>query len=263
MSNTTSPIVIGAVQLPCYGRVNPKIPLSEVEEYALRNVGVFYDNGIRTLYIQDEDLNRGDAYPETIAVLSSVGRSLKYAYPDLQLGFVIQAHDGIAPIACATACGADFVRIKVFVGSLWKAEGLRDGVGIDAVNYRTAIGSSVKILADVYDREGAPVPGVPLEMAIGWADHVGADGFVLTGHNWEETLSFLDVAKGMGLDKPVIVGGSVDEHNIAEVLERSDGAVISSSLMLDAPEEGSLLRWDGRKVRRFVDKVRSIGRATC
>lgn len=255
MKNVERPIIIGAVHLPYYGRNNPSLPISSIEEYALQNVQAFYDNGIRTLYIQDEDLVCGPAYPETIALLASLGKMLKLSFPELCLGFIVQAHDPYASIAAAHACSADFVRIKVFAGTMYKAEGIRTGVGAEAVNYRTMLGSNVKILADVYDREGMPAGNAPLSMALGWADRFGADGFVLTGHDWKETLEYLDIADRESLGKPILVGGSVKENNIYEVLDHCDGAVVSSSLMLDHPVADSPLKWDAQKIRSFADKV--------
>ena len=59
----------------------------------------------------------------------------------------------------------------------------------------------------------------------------------------------------MELGKPALVGGSVNEGNIYEILDHCEGAVVSSSLMLDEPIPGSLLHWDAEKIKRFVDKV--------
>lgn len=99
------------------------------------------------------------------------------------------------------------------------------------------------------------MPNVPIGMAIDWVSHIGADGVILTGHDYKETLEYLAVADEMNLGKPVIVGGSVNEENICEILEHSDGAVVSSSLMLDEDIPGSLLHWDAEKIKRFTDKV--------
>lgn len=257
MKHAQEPIIIGAVHLPYYGRNNPVQSYRELEEYTLINVRAFADNGINTVYIQDENLNPGLAYPETIALLSSLGRLLKTEIKNLKLGFIIQAHDGTAPIAVATVTGADFVRIKVFAGNMYKAEGLQTGVGIEAVNYRTMLQSNVKIIADVYDREGMPMPDVPIDMAIGWADRFGADGFILTGHSYESTIEYLKTADKMNLKKPVLVGGSVKEDNIYEILDHCDGAVVSSSLMLEPALSDSYLHWDVEKIKRFSEKVRN------
>lgn len=255
MKNTKEPIIIGAVHLPYYGRNNPAQSISELEEYVVTNIGVHVNNGINTVYIQDENLNLGPALPETIAVMAALGKTVRHEFPAMKLGMIMQSHDGIAPIAAATAAGADFVRIKVFAGTMYKAEGIREGVGQTAVQYRTMLNSNVKIFADVHDREGIPMPGVPVSMAIGWADRAGADAFILTGHSYQETLQYLREAEKMELKKPVLVGGSVNENNIYEILDHCEGAVVSSSLMLDEEIPGSLLHWDAEKIKRFMDKV--------
>ncbi len=255
MRYVDKPVIIGAVHLPYYGRNNPTQSVSELEEYVMTNVGVHVKNGIDTVYIQDENLNLGPALPETIAIMASLGKMVKCEFPQMKLGMIMQSHDGIAPIAAATAAGADFVRIKVFAGTMYKAEGIREGVGQTAVQYRTMLNSPVKIYADVHDREGIPMPGVPIPMAIGWADRAGADAFILTGHDYQETLQYLNEAEKMELGKPVLVGGSVNENNIYEILDHCEGAVVSSSLMLDEPVSGSLLHWDAEKIKKFVDKV--------
>ncbi len=255
MKNSEKPVIIGAVHLPYYGRNNPAKSIAEIEEYVMTNVKVHVDNGIERVYIQDENLNLGPADPETIALMASLGKMLKTELPHMKLGMIMQSHDGVAPIAAASVSGADFVRIKVFAGTMYKAEGIRQGVGIDAVRYRTMLNSSVKIIADVHDREGIPMPDVPISMGIGWADRIGADGLILTGHNYEETLSYLKIAEKMDLKKPVLVGGSVNDDNIYEILDYCEGAVVSSSLMLDSPVPGSSLHWDPEKIKRFMDKV--------
>lgn len=256
MRYAKEPVIIGAVHLPYYGRNNPSQSVAEIEEYVMANVKVHYENGIDTVYIQDENLNTGPALPETIALTASLAKMVKMEVPGVKLGLIMQAHDGVAPIAAAAAAGADFVRIKVFAGTMCKAEGIRTGVGETAVQYRTMINAPVKILADVHDREGIPMPGVPVDMAIGWASHIGADGLILTGHNYKETMEYLETAEKMELGKPVLVGGSVSEDNIYDILDHCEGAVVSSSLMLDDPVPGSPLRWDAEKIRRFADKVR-------
>ena len=71
------PMIIGAVHLPLYGAWDPRRSIGEIEEYVLANCGVFYNNGIRALYIQDENPETGPAAPETNAHLSSLGRLRK------------------------------------------------------------------------------------------------------------------------------------------------------------------------------------------
>ena len=248
------PMIIGAVHLPLYGAWDPRRSIGEIEEYVLANCGVFYNNGIRALYIQDENPETGPAAPETIALLSSLGRLLKKEYPELELGIVVEAHDPKASMAIATACGASFVRIKVFVGAMYKNAGILQGCGIETAKYRVALGSGVKIFADIHDRCGYPMqPQVPVELDAQWAVRAGADALILTGMTYRQSLEYLDVCRNSGIRVPMVMGGSVTAENIREVLDHCQGAVVSSSLMLDAVPQGSLIRWDGKKIRRFMD----------
>ena len=94
MRYTKEPIIIGAVHLPYYGRNNPSQSIAEIEEYVMTNVKVHYDNGIDTVYIQDENLNLGPAMPETIALMASLAKMVKMEMPDIRLGMIMQSHDG-------------------------------------------------------------------------------------------------------------------------------------------------------------------------
>ncbi|MCC8179808.1 MAG: phosphoric monoester hydrolase, partial [Planctomycetes bacterium] len=147
MLDLKKPIIIGALHLPRYGRCNPKTTMAYLEDYVVQNCRVFVENGLETLYIQDENPAPGKATEETIAVVSALGRLLKREFPKLRLGVIVEAHDGVAPIAIAHACGADFVRIKVFAGAMVKAAGIQNACGIEAVQYRTMINSDVTIFA--------------------------------------------------------------------------------------------------------------------
>jgi len=255
MRKNREPIIIAALHLPYYGRECPTRSISSIEDYVVNNAHVFYDNGIKTIIIQDENLVPDTATEETIAVMSAIGRRLKMEMPDLHLGIIVQAHDPHAPIAIAHACGAEFVRMKVFAGNMLKAEGLRRGLGPEASRYRTMVGANVKILVDIQDREGVVLGNVPVTMTLGWADRFGADGFIITGKSYEQTKQLLKEVAETGISKPVIVGGSVNESNILEVLELCDGAVVSSSLMTSEDRPGEGIHWDAEKIRSFCRKV--------
>ncbi len=258
MLELRKPIIIGAMHLPRFGRWNPKTSIEQLEDYALANCGIFVNNGLTTLYIQDENPSAGKANEETIAVVASLGRLLKKEYPALSLGVVVEAHDAIAPLAIAHACGADFVRIKVFAGAMLKAPGVQQGCGIEAVHYRTAICSSVKIFADAHDRTGYPLVDVPIGTVAGWVAQTGADAVILTGMSYAQSLAYLDEGKAVLGNKPALIGGGVTIGNIAEILQHADGAIVSTSLMSETRSSASLRMWDSDKIRRFVDAVAAV-----
>lgn len=252
----SNPIIIGALHLPYYGKFNPSQSLSELEEYALTNCRVFVENGIKSVILQDENLCTGLAGADTIAVMSAVGRLLKRELPELELGIIVQAHDGIAPIAIAHATGASFVRIKVFAGTMLKSEGILNGCGIEAVEFRQGIGANkVKIFADAHDRTGFPLVDIPITQIAGWVDHTGADALILTGKNYNQSIEYIKNCKDIGIKKPLLIGGGVTIDNIKEVLSFADGAVVSTSLMHDDLQQGDLIKWDGEKIKKLMDIV--------
>ncbi|MCC8180397.1 MAG: hypothetical protein LIP23_05750, partial [Planctomycetes bacterium] len=91
-----------------------------------------------------------------------------------------------------------------------------------------------------------------------WVDRIGADAVILTGMNYAQSLEYLQSGRTIiKPNKPIVLGGSVTIENIGEVLKYCDGAVVSTSLMLDNQPAGSLLHWDADKIRRFMDAAHS------
>lgn len=247
------PLIIGALHLPDLRRGTNPPPISYLEDYTMTNAEVFYKNGIKNIYLQDQTQSSKGIFPESIAVMASLGSMVKHAYPDFGLGLTCEIHDPYASLAAAYACNADFVRIKVYVGVMYKTEGFLEGCGIESRQYRDHLGNpELRIFSDVFDRTGYSTLQIPIEDACDWAMFTGTDGFVITGHNYDESLTMIKKVKKVSGDLPVLLGGSANENNIAEVLKFADGAIVSSSLMVDHPDEKSLIRWDGEKIRGFV-----------
>ncbi len=246
--------VIAALHLPSL-RSGPGRSVAHLEDYALANAGVFAAAGIPALMLQDQTREPGPARPETVAVMASLGRLIRQAHPALRLGIIVQAHDAEAPLAIAHACGAHFVRLKVFVAAAMTAEGPRTGLAVPAQAARHALHPGIAILADVFDRTSVPMVDIAPAEAARWAEQLGADALVLTGSSFADTLSRIGAARAAGVRRPVLVGGGVTVGNVAEALRHADGAIVSTSLMLDSPGSG-LLRWDAGKAMALMDRVR-------
>lgn len=255
------PLVIAALHLPELGMGHKPISMGWLEEYVLRNLAVFAEGGVPAVILQEETLNSGPARPENIAILTALARIARQQYPDLHIGIIVQAHDPLAPLAIAHASGASFVRIKVFVGAMLKAEGIQQGCGAAARDYRAMLGrEDIQILADVHDRTGYPLTAEPVEVAAEWAARHGADGLVLTGYTHSESLQYLESVRKADLQKPLLMGGGVDEDNVGEVLEYADGVVVSSALKRKHVEAGDLVQWDVSAVQRFMAAANSKAR---
>lgn len=256
-----NPLVITALHLPERERARQAGSMSWLEDYVLQNLAVFVEGGIPAVILQEETLNTSLARPESIAILAALGRIARQEFPSLHLGIIFQAHDPYAPLAVAHACGASFVRIKVFVGAMLKAEGVQQGCGVQARDYRCDLGrEDIQILADVHDRTGYPLLNIPIETASLWAAQTGANALILTGFSYAESLHQLQTVRQAGIHKPLLLGGGADENNVAEALRFADGVIVSSALKRDRAIPGEIIQWDREKVLRFMDAARQAQR---
>ena len=86
---------------------------------------------------------------------------------------------------------------------------------------------------------------------------IGADGLIITGGDFADSLARIRKARGAGIKRPILLGGSVTEGNVAEALSVCDGVVVSTALMRKDAASDDLLRWDIDLARRFMDAARA------
>ena len=94
---------------------------------------------------------------------------------------------------------------------------------------------------------------MPNEVAALWAQSLGADGLILTGGDFDDTLRRVAAARAAGVSKPIYIGGGVDDANVAQALAEADGAIVSTSLRRKSSSRMDVSLWDGDAVRRLVD----------
>lgn len=250
------PLVVGALHLPDLG-VARDTSIAALEDYMLANARVFAEAGVPALMLQDQTREPGAAAPITLTIMASLGRLLRREFPAMELGIIVQAHDAIAPLAIAHATGASFVRMKIFVAASMTAEGPRTALAPEARLYRHTIhAEGVAILADVFDRTSVPMVDASPERAAQWAASLGADGLILTGDSYADSLARIRKARESGVKLPVLLGGSVTEQNVADALSVADGVIVSTSLMRTQAAAEDLLKWDIERATRFMAAAR-------
>lgn len=257
------PLIIAALHLPPFlasGHPDAQSNLSIID-HALRNAALASEAGVEALYIQD----LGDhpwarsVQPHTLAMMSMIGGRLRQEFPDLILGVCTMSHGAREPIAIAQAIGAQFVRLKVFVGAMVKAEGILEGCAHEAVTYRSQCrADGIAILADVYDRTGIPL-GEPsfLEAAREAALFGRADGLIITGRSLDESLNMLSEVKSADLGVPLFLGGGANAENIARVLTDANGVIVSTAFKANGAWKRSSLAadWDAGRTNTFMQAV--------
>lgn len=249
--------IIAALHLPDLRSANGR-SMAFLEDYTLANAQVFAEAGVPALMLQDQTREVGPTHPATIAVMSALGRLVTNAFAAMRLGIIVQAHDARAALAIAHACGAGFVRLKIFVAASMTMEGPKTALGVEAEAFRHEIGRrDIAILADVFDRTSLPMIDVAPSQAALWAERMGADGLVLTGDSFSDSLERVRAARAAGVRRPILIGGGVTQDNVVDALATADGAIVSTSLMRTPSGPHDPLRWDRDKALRLMDLVRA------
>ena len=254
------PAIIAALHLPDLG-VARNTSMAFLEDYVLANASVFVKAGVPSLMLQDQTRQVGPATPATVSITAVLARMVRREFPGLDLGIIVQAHDAVAPLAIAHAAGASFVRLKIFVGAAMTMEGPRTSLAVEARTYRHDLRrDDIAILADVFDRTSVPMLDVLPEEAAQGAIKLGADGLILTGSSFTDSMRRVGKAKAAGIGRPILIGGGITEKNVGAALALADGAIVSTALMRNASSDKDLLRWDAGKTARFMDRARSGAR---
>ena len=253
---TPRPLIIAALHLPDFAR--SRMSIAALEDYVAINAKVFAEAGVPSVILQDTTREAGRAAPVSLAMTSSLARFMRAAVPDIGLGIIMEAHDPVAAISAAHASGADFVRLKVFVGGVMTAQGPRHGLGAEAVAFRASLGrEDIALLADVHDRTAVPISSETPEFAAEWAQKTGADGLIITGADFSDSLTRIRRARAAGITRPIILGGSVTADNVADALALCNGVIVSTALMRKDAAPDDLLRWDIDLARRFMDAAQA------
>jgi uncharacterized protein len=223
---------------------------------ALTEAQTLSSHGVDALMVQ----NLGDvpvdarATAAQVAWMTRVAAEVRSRFSG-PVGLNFLENDAEAMFAVASAARADFVRIKVYVGAVMTPFGMESGQAFAAIRARNACDSGdVAIFADVHDRTGAPIASGGFAEDVEHAIRLGgADGLVLTGKSYEETLAFIDAARKRIGAAPILVGGGVNAKNFAEVARIADGVIVSSSLKDSNDAFGRLAP---AKVQEFMEEVR-------
>jgi len=226
--------------------------LESVLEHALREAAVLTDAGFTFLMVQ----NLGDlpvartASTVQVAWMTRIVDALRRT-AQLPVGLNLLENDAAAMFAVASAAGADFVRIKVYVGAMVTAAGIESGQAFEALHARSQWDAkNVAIFADVHDRTAVPLASVGLADDVRSAFALGrADGIVLTGRSHQETLSFFTTARAAFPHQPMLVGGGASVATVGELMTLADGAIVSSALKRDGDLFGEL---DPERARAFI-----------
>jgi predicted TIM-barrel enzyme len=120
-----------------------------------------------------------------------------------------------------------------------------------AYSYKKTQGIEALIFADISTVAASPLGDLAWSSGK-FALQKGADGLVITGKDYEQTLEMLSAVKKAFPQAKAICGGSVTKQNIQVVFSIADGAIVSSSLKSDTDSES----WSVEKIKDLVAHAR-------
>jgi membrane complex biogenesis BtpA family protein len=264
-----NPVIIGAIYIPPFlppvaDQVDEAL-LCDIEQFICEEAAKWAEAGAQAVYLQNSfhfPYSSGAA-PETLTILTRFALAVKRRVK-IGLGLVMEEYDPAGMMAIARAVPLDFLRVKVYVGAMVKADGVIPGCAgiIQRKRWELGLTRTTTILADVYDRTGKPLAALPLgEMCRQAVKFAHADALILTGFSFDESLEMLEEArKATSGSVPLFLGGSSRIDNLDKTFAHAQGCILYSSVV--ETDRSAPAGWQDRvnkaDLQAYMDKVRQF-----
>lgn len=231
-------------------------PMEAIYDACLRDAERLVAGGMHGLIVENHgDIpfsKPEDIGPETPAFLAVVCDRIRQNF-DVPLGVNVLANAPLPALAAAVAGRAAFIRVNQWANAYVANEGFMEGRAAEALRYRALLRAErVKIFTDAHVKHGShaivadrSIPELTRDLAF-----FDSDCIIATGQRTGHSASIAEIDEiGGATHLPLLVGSGVSEANILEILARTNGVIVASSL-----KEGGVW-WnpvDPERVRRFV-----------
>lgn len=255
--------LIGMIHCPAF----PGAPryrgtsMDDIYDTCMRDAERLVQGGMHGLIVENHgDIpfsKPDDIGPETPAFMSVVTDRIKRAF-GLPIGINVLANAPLPALATAVAGGADFIRVNQWANAYVANEGFMEGRAAEALRYRSLLRAErVRIFTDAHVKHGShaivadrPIP--ELTRDLGFFD---SDCIIATGKRTGDSASMDEIDEIAGATHlPLLVGSGVTADNIIQILSRTNGVIVASSL-----KKGGVW-WnpvEPERVRRFVDEAQA------
>lgn len=255
-------VVIGMIHCPPFPGA-PRYrgaPVDEIYDACMRDADALIGGGLHGLIVEnhgDIPFSKPDEIgPETAAFMGVVTDRIGRAC-GVPLGVNVLANAPIHALAIAMAGGARFVRVNQWANAYVANEGFMEGRAAAAMRYRSLLRAEhVKIFADSHVKHGAhaitadrTIQELTRDLAF-----FDADAVIATGQRTGNAASMSEIEEiGSATHLPLLVGSGVNAGNVAEILARTNGVIVASSLKQDGVWWNPV---DPARVADFMDAAR-------
>ncbi|MGE6740632.1 BtpA/SgcQ family protein [Allorhizobium pseudoryzae] len=231
--------LIGMVHCPAF----PGAPryrgaaMETIYDACMRDAEALIEGGMHGIIIENHgDIpfsKPEDIGPETTGFMSVVTDRIARAI-GVPLGINVLANAPIPAFAIAMAGGAKFIRVNQWANAYVANEGFMEGRAAEAMRYRSLLRAEhIKIFADSHVKHGAhaitadrTIDELTRDLAF-----FDADGVIATGQRTGNSATLEEIEEiGRATHLPLLVGSGVSEANIIDILKRTQGVIVASSL---------------------------------
>ena len=235
----TDKVLIGMIHCPAFPGA-PRYRGAEVAtiyDACMRDAEALIEGGMHGLIVENHgDIpfsKPEDIGPETAAFMSVVTDRIARA-TGVPLGINVLANAPIPAFAIAMAAGAKFIRVNQWANAYVANEGFMEGRAAEAMRYRSLLrGEHIKVFADSHVKHGshAIVADRPIEELTRDLAFFDADVGIAPGPRPGNAAPIAEIETiGAATHLPLLVGSGVDKDNIVEILKRTNGVIVASSL---------------------------------
>lgn len=240
-------------------------PVDALYDTCLRDAEALVGGGLDGLIVEnhgDVPFSKPDEIgPETAAFMGVVTDRVARAC-GVPLGVNVLANAPIHAFAVAMAGGARFIRVNQWANAYVANEGFMEGRAAAAMRYRSLLRAEhVKVFADSHVKHGAhaitadrTIQELTRDLAF-----FDADAVIATGQRTGNAASLSEIEEiGAATHLPLLVGSGVSATNVADILARTSGVIVASSLKHDGVWWNPV---DPARVAAFMEAARpALGR---
>lgn len=257
----TSRPLVGMLHLPPLpGSPHYAGEMHDVIDAALHDAQILSEAGFAGLILE----NLGDApyYPdrvpaETVAAMSVVAAHVRQQ-TSIPVGVNVLRNDAQSAIAIATAANLQFIRVNILIGTSVTDQGIISGRAHLVARMRQRLrAENVLIFADIRVKHAAPLVDRELAQEINdLFERALADAIIVsgTGSGKPVDANFLREVKKFSGERPVLIGSGLNLENVKELLAVANGAIVGSSIKVDAKIHG---RVDEKRTQKLMEVFRT------
>ncbi len=192
----------------------------------------------------------------TVSAMTKVANEVK-EHTEVPIGINVLRNDWKAALSIAEVLDLDFIRVNVYTGVEYTAEGIIEGKAAEIQRFKEKHDINSFLLADIQVKHGEKIYPKDIKTdAVEAVERGLADGVIVSGNRTGKSVEKEDLMRVKEVvDTPVIIGSGLDMENITELLPHSDGAIVGTYLK----EEGMISNTVSKeRVEKMISRARDL-----